>query len=232
MTESALTAQAGDMEVRIARWYDGKAAAFSLQFQGADLSHLKIAIPVLNRYSRHPFVGTFLVNRESDLYKAHREEWEKAILEGGHEFGRGTIKAPHVFSVGTDSAKADIYNLQMFGEKVDQIVADKGWASFSFHTIGEESGLGMGEEPFRKMMYHLKMKRYRWNAWIGGVSQIYKYQAERNAAKVSAQVVDPLKVKIQVDCDTDPEIYDQPLTVRVDFKMRWPCTVRQPLGQI
>ena len=222
VAESDLIAQAGDMKVQIARWYDGKAAAFSIQFQGGDPSHLKIAIPVLNRYGRHPFVGTFLVDRESDSYKTHREEWEKAILEGGHEFGSDTAKATHVLSVGTDPAKADIYNMKMFEEKVDQIVADKGWASFSFHTIGEESGMGIGEKPFREMMYYLKMKRYRWNAWIGGASQIYKYQAERNAAKISAQVVDPFKVKIQVDCDTDPEIYDQPLTISVDFRMRWP----------
>ncbi len=220
--EAKVVAEAGDVKVQIARWYDGKAAAFSLQFQGPDPSHFKIAIPVLNQYDRHPFVGTFLVDRESDLYKAQREEWEKAILEGGHEFGESDIIAPYIFSVGTDSAKADIYNLQMFEGKVDQTVADKGWASFSFHTIGEESGLGMGEEPFRQMMYYLKMKRYRWNAWIGGVSQIYKYQIERNAAKVSVQTMGPYKVKIQVDCDTDPQIYDQPLTIRVDFRMQWP----------
>ena len=223
--ESALTAQAGDMKVRIARWYDDKAAAISLQFEGSHPSHLKIAIPVLNGYGEYgvpPLVGTFFLNPESDGYQAHRAEWEKAIAQDGHELGRDTIKAPQVFRVGTAAGKVDLHNIQMFKQQVEESIAKGEWASFSFHAIGEESGLGIGQKSFLQMMDYLKLKNYRWQTWIGGVSQIHKYQTERNAAKVSAHVVDPFKVKIEVDCATDPKIYDQPLTVRVDFRPRWP----------
>ncbi len=54
--EARDVAESVDIKVQIARWYDGKAAAFSLQFHDQDLSHLKTAIPVLNQYDRHPFV--------------------------------------------------------------------------------------------------------------------------------------------------------------------------------
>ncbi|MBI3948338.1 MAG: polysaccharide deacetylase family protein [Armatimonadetes bacterium] len=210
-----------NMEVRIARWHDGKKAAISVQFEGSDPSLLARALPAVRRYGRQPFVGTFLPDRESEAYRARREEWESAIRDGRQELGRADVKAPRVLTVGSDPERADIVGLDAFKQRVDESVAGGGWTSFSFHSVGQETGLSVGDEDFRQMMNYLSMRRYYWQAWIGGVSQVHKYQVERDAIRVSVEAVSPSKIKIEVECGTDPKAYDQPLTLQVDFRHLW-----------
>jgi len=276
VAESALIAQAGDVQVQICRWRYDKTAAINLRFDDSRVSHLKIAIPVLNEYD---LVGTFLIICDGKNYLPYREQWEQAVIESGHELGNHTmhhrgvasdeeaeyeigecsryiwglfpekskllafwsgggttwnikkpwsyyydkwhlIREPHHSSVGTDPEAVKIWNLEMFKAKVDQTIADGEWVSLYFHDIGPAEYIHIGEQPFRDMMRYVH--RQRKQIWVGGIAQVYKYQAERDAARISAEAVEPHKLKIEVNCDTDPELYDEPLTVRIDLTPEWP----------
>jgi hypothetical protein len=213
--------QVGNMRVQIARWYDGKKSAVSVLFQGSDPSLLTTGIPMINRYGRLPFVGTFFPGRLSDSYRAHRQEWETAIREGGHDAPEGDTLLPGPLTVGSDPTKVDIVGLDMFKQRVDAGIATEGWALYSFRAIGPDGGLSVAETDFQQMMYYLSMRRYYWEAWIGGVSQVQKYQQERDAARISAEAISPTKIKMELTCGTDARFFDQPLTIQVDFEYLW-----------
>jgi peptidoglycan/xylan/chitin deacetylase (PgdA/CDA1 family) len=270
-------AQVGDVTVQIARWFDDKAAAVSLRFDDSHRSHLDVAIPLLDRYG---MVGTFLINPGRESYQQRRQEWETAVLEGGHELGNHTvhhrgaqsdeeadreigacsryiwdlfpgkskllafrsgggttwkiekpwshyhekwhlIQARKSASVGSVPEKVSLSDLDAFTRRLDQTIADADCMSFYFHGIGSEQGMGISERLFRDMMSALYRKRRE--VWFGGIAQIHKYEKERQAATVAAEMVGEQKLKLEVDCAIpDPELYDQPLTLKVELTRDWP----------
>lgn len=126
-------------------------------------------------------------------------------------------------SVGTDPAACEITTTDAFQRRTDQIIAEGGWLSFYFHDVNVAQGMSIGEKPFREMIAHLGQKSRAWQAWVGGIAQVHKYEAERNLATIAAELVAPLRVKITVDCAADARLYDEPLTVRVDLpRDTWP----------
>lgn len=126
-------------------------------------------------------------------------------------------------SVGTDPGVCEITTTDAFQRRTDQIIAAGGWLSFYFHDVNVAQGMSIGEKPFREMIAHLGQKSRAWQAWVGGIAQVHKYETERDLATIAAELVAPLRVKITVDCAADARLYDEPLTVRVDLpRDTWP----------
>lgn len=78
------------VQVRIADWPAGKAAALSIRFDDSHPTHLSRAIPILNSYGLR---GTFMVNpgaaepgsRHVPDFDRQRAEWAAIAREGRHE---------------------------------------------------------------------------------------------------------------------------------------------------
>lgn len=73
--------------VRVAKWYGNKPAAVSLRFDDACETHVKVAVPVLNK---HGLKGTFMVNPGRKSYLKYKEFWEKETPRSGHKLGNHT----------------------------------------------------------------------------------------------------------------------------------------------
>lgn len=125
------------------------------------------------------------------------------------------------FCLRFDDGHPSHLTLDAFKQKVDQTIAAPASVSFYFHAIGLEKGMGISQKPFEDMVRYLGAKAHGGDAWVGGIPQVHKYQVERDAANVAAELVAPRKLKIVVDCATHPELYDQRLTVRVDLPPSW-----------
>lgn len=53
------------------------------------------------------------------------------------------------------------------------------------------------------------------------MAEIYKYQTVRNAAKLGLVSSDPRRFTFRLSIGTDPELYDQPLTIEVAPPKSW-----------
>jgi hypothetical protein len=174
-TEALPTAQAGDVTVQIARWFDDKAAAVGLSFEA---SQAEVAAPLLKEYG---MVGTFAVDPEGE-------------------------------SAGSD--------VDAVTARLERAIEDGEWISFHFGEVDD----GFLRDAIRALYGQ------RRNLWFGEIAEIRKYEVERKAATVAAEMVGEQKVRIEVDCDAGGEMYDQPLTVKVDLPRSWPGDDVQALG--
>jgi hypothetical protein len=91
------------------------------------------------------------------------------------------------------------------------------WCRVHYHGIGD--GLGSSEANFRAALDIAK--QHQDDLWIAGMADIYKYQTERNAAKLSLVKSDAKNLAVQLDCATDPTLYDQPLTLELIPPSAW-----------
>jgi peptidoglycan/xylan/chitin deacetylase (PgdA/CDA1 family) len=71
----------------IAKWYLNKKAAVSLRFDDSCKTHVRHAIPILNRFN---IKGTFMVIPGRRAYQQEKSFWEKSVLEMGHHLGNHT----------------------------------------------------------------------------------------------------------------------------------------------
>ncbi len=138
------------------------------------------------------------------------------------------ISAPNSASVGTSPEACKIADLDTFKRYLERTVEDRDWISFYYHTIGAERSMAIAERAFRDQVRYLRSRRRE--IWFGGIAQVHKYREERRKAKIEIQAVEPFKLKIDVTCETDPELYDQPLTVWIGLpEGRWPVEDIQAL---
>ena len=86
-----------------------------------------------------------------------------------------------------------------------------------FHYIGP--GLSSSEANFRAAMDIAK--EHAASLWIAGMADIYKYQTERNAAKLTVIKSDAQQLSFQLTCKTDHSLYDQPLTIELTPPPAW-----------
>ena len=85
------------------------------------------------------------------------------------------------------------------------------WYRIHYHDIGK--GLSTSEVAFRAVLDIAK--EHERQLWIAGMSDIYKYQTERRAAQLTIENDGPHAVRLRLVCSTDPELYDQPLTIEL-----------------
>lgn len=77
-----------DLMPTIARWYDNKEAAVSLRFDDNLESHVRTAIPLVNRFG---IKATFMVNPGKKSFKDHEQFWVEKVPEMGHLLGNHTM---------------------------------------------------------------------------------------------------------------------------------------------
>jgi hypothetical protein len=91
------------------------------------------------------------------------------------------------------------------------------WCRIHYHYIG--GGLSSTEANFRAALDIAK--QHAADLWIAGMADIYKYQTERNAAKLTLLKSDAQQFGFQVTCATDATLYDQPLTIELVPPAAW-----------
>ncbi len=104
------------------------------------------------------------------------------------------------------------------------------WCRVHYHYIGE--GLSSTEANFRAALDIAKQHQAK--LWIAGMADIYKYQTERNAAKLTLVKSDAKNMSFQLDCSTDVKLYDQPLTLEITPAAAWDLSkviVQDAVGQ-
>jgi hypothetical protein len=91
------------------------------------------------------------------------------------------------------------------------------WCRVHFHSIGK--GLSISEEDFHAAME--LVKNHESDLWVAGLADVYKYQQERRAARLSVTPLSSTQAAMNVWCGTDPELYNQPLTIEVALPHSW-----------
>ena len=91
------------------------------------------------------------------------------------------------------------------------------WYKVHYHYIGE--GLSSSEANFRAALD--VAKEHESELWIAGMADIHKYQTQRDRAELAIGSKNPLRAVLTLTCSTDPELYDQYLTIQVDLPSGW-----------
>lgn len=126
----------------------------------------------------------------------------------------------HQFETGGSLGMDDVYGnrVEAFRQHLLRHL-DRGiWCRIHFHYIGEK--LSSSEANFRAAMDIAK--EHEKEIWIAGMADIYKYQTERAAASLTLENAGPDALSLALSCSTDPELFDQPLTLEVTLPDSWP----------
>lgn len=135
------------------------------------------------------------------------------------------LRKYHLFHVSGSLGMDDVYGnrIAAFERHLVSHIQRGGWCKTHFHSIGQ--GLATSEENFIAEMR--LVKKYEPQLWLAGLADIYKYQAERKAAKLALIALSPDCVEVQLSCGTDPGLYDQRLTIQVELPHDWsPARIR------
>ena len=119
-------------------------------------------------------------------------------------------------SLGMDDVYGD--RPAAFREHLERHLERGLWCRIHFHAIGQHPG--SSEANFRAAL--AIAKQHEPDLWIAGMADIYKYQTERQAAKIELRAEAPRRVLLKLSCGTDPQLYDQPLTIEVVLPPAWP----------
>jgi len=125
----------------------------------------------------------------------------------------------HLFNVTGSLGMDDVYGARVaaFERHITRHIERGLWCRAHFHSIG--NGLSSSEENFRAAME--VVRKHESDLWIAGLADVYKYQQERRAARLVFNPISSSKAAIQVSCGTDPQLYDQPLTIEVALPPSW-----------
>ena len=119
-------------------------------------------------------------------------------------------------STGMDDSYGE--RVASFRQILKQHIQRRLWCRIHYHSIGD--GFSSSETNFRAALD--VAKEHEAALWIAGMADIYKYQAERSASALSLVKSDPSQLSFKLSCFTDPELYDQPLTIEVTTPESWP----------
>lgn len=120
----------------------------------------------------------------------------------------------HLFDAsGNSTGMDDTYGNRVanFRRLLEQHIERGLWYRIHYHYIGE--GLSSSEANFRAVLDIVKKQAAV--LWIAGMADIHKYQTERTGASLALVRSDPRHLTFKLSCVTDPELYDQPLTIEV-----------------
>jgi peptidoglycan/xylan/chitin deacetylase (PgdA/CDA1 family) len=107
---------------------------------------------------------------------------------------------------------------------VDKVVASGGSDFVLFHGVGGD-WLSFPMPEFVKLLDELEKRRGA--VWCGGAIETFKYAAERNAATVKVLEITDQRVRVSLQCTTDPKLYDAPLTLVTRVPTAWTeCVVK------
>ncbi len=119
-------------------------------------------------------------------------------------------------SLGMDDAYGN--RVDAFRGHLERHLESRGWCRVHFHYIGE--GLSSSEANFRAALD--TAKAHEASLWIAGMADIYKYQLERSCSSLSLGESREGRFRFTLSWQTDPELYDQPLTIEITPPKSWP----------
>ena len=119
-------------------------------------------------------------------------------------------------SLGMDDSYGN--RVDAFRKMLEQHIQRGLWCRIHYHYIGE--GLSSSEANFRAALDIAR--KHEASLWIAGMADIYKYQTERIGAALSRVQSDDRQLSFRLTSLTDPEFYDQPLTIEVAIPQSWP----------
>ncbi len=108
--------------------------------------------------------------------------------------------------------------VEAFRQMLERHIGRGLWCRIHYHSIGE--GLSSSEPNFRAALEIAK--RHEASLWIAGMADIHKYQTERAGAALSRVNSDDHQLLFRLTVQTDPELYDQSLTIEVTVPPSWP----------
>ena len=126
----------------------------------------------------------------------------------------------HQFDAGANSTGMDDSygnRVENFRKMLAQHLERGLWLRVHYHYIGD--GLSSSEANFRAALDIAKTHADR--LWIAGMTDIYQYQSERNASKLTLVESGARKLVFQLNCTTDAALYDEPLTIEVATPTGW-----------
>jgi len=121
-------------------------------------------------------------------------------------------------SLGMDDVYGD--RVTAFREHLRRHIERGLWCRIHFHSIGK--GAASSELTLRDVL--AIAKAHENDLWIAGMADIYKYQTERQATKLWLSAESPQQVYLRLFCGTNPEWYDQPLTMEMVLPPSWPLS--------
>jgi hypothetical protein len=120
-------------------------------------------------------------------------------------------------SLGMDDSYGN--RVATFRRMLEQHIQRGLWCRIHYHYIG--AGLSSSEANFRAALDIAK--EHEAALWIAGLADVYKYQTERSGSALSLVSSDARHLSFKLSCLTDPELYDQPLTIEVAIPKSWPA---------
>jgi len=104
---------------------------------------------------------------------------------------------------------------------------DNAWHTVLTHGTGPNlEWLGFEVSNFEALLDYLESVKDK--LWIGNAGDVYKYVIERKSAKVTVMRSDNEMIQLTLKADTDPELFDYPLTLISEVPDNWNfCHVEQ-----
>ncbi len=133
----------------------------------------------------------------------------RSYLEKYHQFDASSG------SLGMDDSYGG--RVEAFRKALETHLARGLWCRIHYHYIGE--GLSSSEAHFRAALDIAKQHQDK--LWIAGMADIFKYQTERNAAKITLVKSDAKSLTFQLNSTTNVTLYDQPLTLEITVPAAW-----------
>ncbi|MCP4640535.1 MAG: polysaccharide deacetylase family protein [bacterium] len=91
------------------------------------------------------------------------------------------------------------------------------WCRVHFHSVGD--GLASSEANFRAALD--VVRAHASDVWVAGMADVYKYQEERKAAKLSLSRDAAGRIVLDLACLSNADLYDQPLAVELLLPEGW-----------
>jgi len=110
----------------------------------------------------------------------------------------------------------------------EEAVREGKWAQVGFHGIGAE-WISTSREHFLELVDYLAANKDK--IWVATTGEVYRYCQERDAVKsIVLSAASPTGFDLSIECDNTrvetygrpfTELYDEPLTVRVEVPASW-----------
>lgn len=86
----------------------------------------------------------------------------------------------------------------------------------------------LNQDVYRAVLDGLKERRDKGELWITDHISHHKYHTQRQTAKVKTLTATAERIELELTCEADPALYDQPLTLKTTVPAGWTtCSVVQ-----
>lgn len=108
---------------------------------------------------------------------------------------------------------------------LDKAMADGGLAYVIFHGVGGD-WISFPLDQYQMLLDGLVTRRD--SVWIADPISVHQYGTQRDTARVDIVSAEADRLRLELHCDADPALYDQPLTLTTQVPATWKtCRVTQ-----